>query len=139
MSQFNTYLTFDGNAREAMKFYSECLGADLQLMTFGESEMPCSAGDKNKIMHASLIKGGEMLLMASDTTSEMPVKFIVGNNFSISINCKDMAETDKLFTSLSKNGRTIMPLQETFWAARFGMFTDQFGINWMLNLAKTEK
>lgn len=136
MQQFNTYLTFDGNAREAMKFYAECLGADLQLRTFGEADVPCPSSDKNKILHASIMKNGSAVLMASDATTDMPVKLVVGNNFSICLNTSDIPETEKLFNALSKNGKTIMPLGETFWATRFAMFTDQFGINWMLNLMK---
>lgn len=136
MMQFNTYLTFDGNAREAMTFYNQCLGGDLKLLTFGEAEVPCSTSDKTKIMHASIIKNGEAMLMASDASSEMPVKLLIGNNFSICVNPSDMAETEKIFHSLSKNGKIIMPLEETFWATRFGMFTDQFGVNWMISLNK---
>jgi PhnB protein len=70
--------------------------------------------------------------MASDNMPGMP--FTLGNNFSISIDCDTAEEIDKLFNALGENGKVTMPLQKTFWAARFGMLTDQFGINWMFNL-----
>jgi PhnB protein len=62
--------------------------------------------------------------------------FQQGNNFSININCESLEETDRLFTALGENGKVKMPLQETFWAASFGMLTDQFGIHWMFNFEK---
>jgi PhnB protein len=131
MKRTNTYLIFDGNCRQAMKFYQECLSAELQLMPFSEmpGEVPKGAGER--IMHARLSKG-DVVLMASDTMPGMP--FQQGNNFSISIECDSVQEIDRLFAALGMQGKVTMPLQETFWAARFGMFTDRFGINWMLDL-----
>jgi PhnB protein len=130
MKEVVTYLNFDGNCREAMEFYKKCLGAELSLMPF--SEIP---GDKPKdadhrIMHARLTKG-TTLLMASDTMPGRPPQ--PGNNFSISIQTESLPETERLFQALSEKGQVTMPLQDTFWGARFGMLTDQFGIQWMLN------
>jgi PhnB protein len=62
--------------------------------------------------------------------------FQQGSNFSISIDCESVEETEKLFNAFGENGKITMPVQETFWAARFGMLTDQFGINWMFNFGK---
>jgi PhnB protein len=84
-------------------------------------------------MHATLV-ASEGVLMASDTMPGMP--FQEGNNFSISIGCESVEETDRLFQALSAGGNVKMPPQETFWAQRFAMFTDRFGIHWMLNMDK---
>lgn len=135
MKEFTTYLTFDGTTKEAMKFYAECFGAELSMITFGEANVPHADSEKNRIMHARISKG-TMTLMASDSSVNMPTKLIQGNNFSISVNCESVEETEKFYKFLIKNGKEIMPLQETFWATRFGMLTDQFGINWMFNLEK---
>jgi PhnB protein len=132
MKGTNTYLIFNGNCREAMTFYSKCLGAELFTTTFAEApgcdNIPPEA--KDRIMHASLAGGS--LLMASDNMPGMP--FLQGDNFSININCESVEETERLFAALSENGKVTMPLQQTFWAQRFAMFTDRFGIHWMLNL-----
>jgi len=85
-------------------------------------------------MHSSLTKGSLTILMGADTISGR--LFQPGNNFSVAIHCEGLQETDALFTALGENGEITMPLQETFWATRFGMLTDRFGIRWMLNLGK---
>jgi PhnB protein len=131
MKDLTTYLIFDGNCREVMTFYGHCLGSEVNFVPFSEElcgELPKEA--KDRIMHARLAKGAA-ILMASDNMPGMP--FQQGNNFSISINCESVDEIDKLFAALSEKGKITMPLQQTFWAARFGMLTDQFGINWMFN------
>jgi PhnB protein len=135
MKGTNSYLIFDGNCREAMTFYQKCLGAEMQIMTFGETP-GCDDGNlpkeaKDRIMHACLTKG-PAVLMASDNMPGMP--FQQGNNFSINISCETLLEIEKTFAAFSENGKVTMPLQETFWAERFGMLTDQFGVNWMFNL-----
>jgi PhnB protein len=137
MKELTPYLTFDGNAREAMEFYKVCLGAELAIMTFGESpmKMQMPPGSEKRVMHARLSKGA-LELMASDTMPGMP--FQHGNNFSMSFNCETPQETDQLFSALGAGGKVTMPLQETFWAARFGMLTDKFGVNWMFNLDKPQ-
>jgi PhnB protein len=138
MKEITTYLTFDGNAREAMTFYKKCLDAELHMMSFSEAkgqfDFPEEA--KDRIMHARLTRGSA-LLMASDTMPGMP--FRQGNNFSISIHCESRQEIEKLFASFSENGKIGMPLQDTFWGAYFGMVTDQFGINWMFNFENPRK
>ena len=134
MKEINAYLIFNGNCREAMTFYQKCLGADLQLLPFSDApggNIPPEARDR--VMHARLSKG-PTVIMASDDMPGMP--FQQGSNFFISLNCEDVQEVEKLFSSLSVKGKVKQAPQETFWAARFAMFTDQFGINWMLNFAK---
>lgn len=134
MKEVASYLMFDGNCREAMKFYEKCLGAELQLMSYAEGPGTCPNEAKDRIMHARLTKGGSPVLMASDTMPGMP--FQQGNNFSLAVGCESAQEVDKFFSALSEKGKVTMPLQETFWATRFGMLTDQFGINWMFNHEK---
>ena len=138
MKEINAYLAFDGNCREAMEFYKKCLGAELQLVPF--SEMPGDAAKakeaKDRIMHARLAKGAAVV-MASDTMPGMP--FQQGNNFSVAVACENVQEIDSFFAAFSEKAKVTMPLQETFWAARFGMLTDQFGINWMFNLDKPQQ
>lgn len=137
MKEMTSYLTFDGNAREAMEFYKTCLGGELAVMTFADSPMKAQTppGAEKRVMHARLTSG-PTVLMASDTMPGMP--FQQGNNFSLAISCETPQESDKLFAALGAGGKIIMPLQETFWAERFGMLTDKFGVNWMLDLDKPQ-
>ncbi len=132
MKDFITYLNFDGNCREAMEFYKKCFGAELYLLPFSEAPDDLSwvsAEMKDRIMHATLSKGSSTLLMASDT---MPVmSFQPGNNFSVMIQCESLQEIERLFAALGEKGKVTMALQDTFWAARFGTLTDQFGISWI--------
>ena len=136
MKELTTYLNFDGNCREAMTFYAKCLGAELQMMPFSEAPIASPKESKDRIMHARLSKGAAVL-MASDAMPGMP--FQQANNFAIATTCESPQEIEKLFAALSEKGKVTMPLQETFWAARFGMLTDQFGVNWMFNLYKPQQ
>lgn len=136
MKEINAYLTFDGNCREAMKFYEKCLHAELQMMPFSSADMKVPAGTEERIMHAKLTSN-KAVLMASDNMPGMP--FQKGNNFSISINCESQTEVDRLFAALGEKGTVTMPLQNTFWGAYFGMLTDRFGINWMFNFDMPKK
>jgi|SRR3954467_172494 PhnB protein len=134
MREIITYLNFDGNCRDAMKFYAKCLGAELSLMPFSEAPGDFPKDAKDRIMHSKMEKAGTTLLMASDTMPGMPFK--QGNNFSVSVHCESVAEIDSVFEAFSAGGKITMPLQDTFWGARFGMLTDQFGVNWMFNFEK---
>ena len=141
MALVNIYLTFNGNCEAAFNFYKSAFGGEFAFMgRFGD--MPPQDGvvlteeDKNRIMHVSLPISNETILMASDTTAQSNQQhgeIVAGNNFAISINAGSREEADRLFNALSSGGRITMPLNETFWGAYFGMFTDQFGINWMMN------
>jgi PhnB protein len=133
-----TYLNFDGNTREAMKFYARCLGGELTMMPFSEMPGDYPKEAKDRVMHSRIAKDGAVLLMASDTMPGMPLN--QGTNFSISVHCESQEEIDGLFTAFSENAKKItMPLQDTFWGARFGMLNDQFGINWMFNFEKPKQ
>jgi PhnB protein len=138
MRSFNAYLIFNGNCRQAMEFYAKSLGAELKLMTYGDGpgggpgqEIPQEA--KDKVMHAHLQKGSAVL-MGSDATPDRAVT--IGTNFWVSIDCESVQESEKIFSALSDGARLTMPLQQTFWAVRFGMLTDKFGINWMFNFGQ---
>ena len=132
MKEFNTYLNFNGNCRQAMEFYAKCLGADLYVMPYsaGPADMPKEMKETDKVLHAKLSKGA-LAIMASDCPPGNPVN--EGNNFAICIDCDSREEVDKLFKSLGEKGKTIMPAADIFWGAYFRMATDQFGINWMFN------
>ena len=131
MKEVTTYLNFDGNCRQAMTFYNTCLGTEIMLSAFPDAQGKPSEDPNARIMHARLTHGGREILMASDTQPGGSLK--PGDNFSIAIQCDSIPEIERLFPALSKDGKVTMPLQDTFWGARFGMFTDQFGIQWMLN------
>jgi PhnB protein len=135
MKEINAYLIFDGNCGEAMQFYAKSLGAELRMMKFSEGPGQVPPEAKDRIMHARLTKGSAVL-MASDDMS--PTAVHKGNNFLVCINCETVQEIDSYFAALSEKGSITMPLQETFWAARFGMLTDRFGVKWMFNLEKPQ-
>ena len=138
MIQINPHLHLNGTAREAMNFYKDCFGGELFMQTLGETpmadQMPAA---KDKIMHASLTKDGSVLIMAADMMD--PSTFKIGDNVTLSINCSSEDEIKTLFSKLSAGGKVTMPLSEQFWGATFGMLTDKFGIDWMLNYQKPKK
>jgi PhnB protein len=126
-----TYLTFAGNCEEAMNFYKEKLGAEITHISYmGDGQMEVPENVKGKVMHAR-IKVGENELYMSDNFDPSSIK--QGNNVSLSLQTDNIAQTETLFEKLCAGGKIIMPLQDTFWGARFGMLTDKFGIHWMLN------
>jgi len=129
--QLITYVTFAGNCEEALNFYKEALGGEiLQISHMGDGQMEVAENLKDKVMHARL-KIGENVLYMSDTFDPASVK--QGNNVSLSLEIEDTAKLETLFNKLSAGGSVKMPLEDTFWGARFGMFTDKFGIHWMMN------
>jgi PhnB protein len=134
MKEVNAYLLFNGNCREAITFYQKCLGGDLQITTYADMPGNIPQEAKNQIAHARIVKGGSPILMASDNMGGPPVQH--SENVSVAITCESVQETDQLFNALSAKGNIKMPPQETSWAGRFAMFTDQFGINWLLNFEK---
>lgn len=139
MATVNVYLTFNGNCREVFEFYKSVFGGEYSYFgTFGEmpqdeNSQPLSDEDAKKVMHVSLPISKETCLMGSDIIGEQSLSFKEGNNFSISINAESRDEADKLFNALSAGGQITMPMNNTFWGAYFGMFSDKFGINWMVN------
>lgn len=131
MKEINPYLNFDGDCRAAMTFYQQCLGGELEVMTFGDAPgMDSPTEAKERVMHARLASGAGVI-MASDTMPGTPHQ--PGNNVHLSINCEAPGDVDRLHAALAEGGRSVMAPQDTFWGARFAMLTDRFGINWMLN------
>jgi PhnB protein len=125
------YLMFNGNCEEAINFYAAATGGSIDfLQRFGDSPMPTAESRQQKVMHASITIAGSTIL-CSDTDGTRDVTF--GDNFSISINFDSVNDIDTMFAALSAGGTVTMPLQDTFWNARFGMCTDKFGVNWMFN------
>ena len=131
MKEVNAYLNFDGDCRKAMHFYQQSLGGELQISPFPDQTGKPSSDPAARVMHSQLQRNGQAILMASDTPPNGSLR--VGNNVSVAIQCDSVAEIDRLFTALSQSGQVIMPLFDAPWGARFGMFTDQFGIQWLLN------
>lgn len=134
--QLNPYLAFDGNCREAMHFYQQCLGGQLDIQLFAGTpaaeHVPAEA--QNGVLHARL-ETETLLLFASDAGSQPITQ---GNNVALSLNCGSNEEIEIYYAKLTEGGNVTMPLGDTFWSAKFAMFTDQFGINWMLNYDKNE-
>ena len=139
MTQINAYLGFNGQCREAMNFYKDCLDAELTMQSVSETPMAaqCPESMKDHIMHAEL-KKNSLLLMATDM---VPVgeEVIRGNNFALSLSCSSEEEIHHFFDKLSAGGKIIEPVKQQFWGALFGVFTDKFGIRWMLNFDKNQQ
>ena len=136
MATINPYLNFAGNTEEAFNFYKSVFGGEfITLQRFKDTPEAgkISESEKDKIMHVSLPIGKGNILMATDALESMGQKLTVGNNFYISISSESKEEAQKLFNGLSAGGKIEMPLQDAFWGAYFGMFTDKFGIKWMIN------
>ena len=131
--KISSYLNFDGTCEAAFKFYEATLGGKISaMMPFG-STPACDhvpESHRDKIMHAR-ITVGDQELMGSDCIPAHPYEGIKGCSVSLQLN--DVGESKRIFKALSENGIIEMPLQETFWAARFGMVKDQFGVPWMVN------
>ncbi|MEO0060063.1 MAG: hypothetical protein RLZZ312_1710 [Bacteroidota bacterium] len=133
----NPYLIFNGNCETAFVHYSKVFNLPItQISRFGEMpsnpKIQLSEIEANKIMHVCIPLANGTTLMGSDTNSSSE-KISVGDNFSISINATSVEQADNFFNKLSENGMVKMQIEKTFWNAYFGMLTDQFGINWMIN------
>ena len=136
MMKLNPYLGFDGQCEEAFKHYAEVLGGEIVAkFTYGETpaceHVPADCRDR--IMHIRLV-ASDCVLMGADATSDHPYEGVKGNTVALQV--ETTAEAERIFAGLSKGGTVMMPLQETFWAARFGMFVDRFGVPWMVNCEK---
>ncbi len=135
--QANTYLLFDGCCEEAFKFYETLLGGKIETMmthagTPAEKNVPPEW--RNKIIHTRMAVGGQ-LLMASDAP---PGHYSKPQGFSVNLTVDKIADAERIFSALSQGGTVGMPLQQTFWATRFGMVTDRFNTPWMINCDNTE-
>jgi PhnB protein len=127
------YVFFDGKCEEALEFYKAAVGAKVDMvMRFKEAppemQSQMSPGSKDKIMHAAF-RVGDTQILASDGECHGKPKF---DGFSLTLNAANDAEADRLFSALGKGGKVTQPMSETFFASRFGMLSDKFGVNWMV-------
>jgi len=130
--QINTHLNFNGQCETAFRFYEQCLGGKIAtMMTYAGSPMESHfpAEWRGKILHATLTVG-DAVLMGADPP---PGRYEKPAGFCVALHFKDPAEGERIYQALAEDGAVQMPLQKTFWASRFGMLTDRFGIPWMIN------
>ena len=135
--QMNPYLSFKGNCEAAFTFYAEFLEGRLgEMFRYAGSPMAdqVPADWQNKIMHASVTIGGQVL-MGGDVA---PDRYEQPRGFSLSLQMNSTARAEQIFQQLAKDGTIVMPLEKTFWAARFGMVVDRFGIPWLINCEEAE-
>jgi PhnB protein len=133
-SQLNPYIGFKDNAREAMEFYKGIFGGKLEMHTFDEYDMPGQdPAEAKKIMHAMLQADNGITFMAADTPSIMGYR--PGANVSMSLSGDNDQELSAYFDALAEGGSVNIPLDQAPWGDKFGMLTDKFGINWMVNIA----
>lgn len=136
MANLNLYLNFKGNTEDAFNFYKSVFGGEFSSLerykNMPESDK-LSVDEQNKIMHISLPVGKNITLMGTDLIESMGQKLVIGNNCSIMIDAESKEEADNLFEKLSAGGKVEMSMQDTFWNAYFGSFTDRFGVQWMVN------
>ena len=136
--QMNPYLSFKGECEAAFTFYEQHLGGQLgAIFRYGGSPM---AGDvppewADKIMHGSMTLG-DQTVMGGDVA---PDRYEGPRGFSLSLQIKSEAEAERIFQALARDGRVVVPLEKTFWAARFGMVVDQFGIPWLINCEGSDR
>jgi len=134
--KIHAYLMFDGQCEAAFNFYAQCLGGSLELMRFGDSpeakDIP--AEFHQRVMHVCLTVG-DQVLMASDSLPQCPQPYEGIKGCSITLQVDNVPEAERLYAALSAKGTVQMELQQTFWATRFAMLTDRFGVPWMINCA----
>ena len=131
-SRLNPYLSFSDQAREAMEFYKTVFGGKLEMNTFKEYNASQDPSEDNKIMHSMLEADNGITFMAADTPKGMD--YTPGNNYSMSLSGDDDATLQGYFDKLSEGGSVAMPLEKAPWGDRFGMVTDKFGVQWLVNI-----
>jgi PhnB protein len=132
-SRLNPYLAFKDNARQAMEFYQKVFGGKLTMSTFKEYQASQDPSEDNKIMHAQLEADNGIFLMGADTPGGQPYQ--PGSNISISLSGDNESELSGYFEKLAAGGTVVEPLVKAPWGDTFGMLTDPFGVNWMVNIA----
>ncbi|MFJ9176367.1 VOC family protein [Streptomyces sp. NPDC102360] len=133
-SRLNPYIAFNGDARQAMEFYKEVFGGELALNTFGEAGGGGAPADfADKIMHALLETPDGFTIMGSDTPPGMD--HTAGTNISVSVSGDDARALRGYWEKLAADGTVAVPLEKQMWGDEFGMCTDRFGINWMVDIS----
>jgi len=130
-TKFNPYLNFKNNARQAMEFYQSVFGGKLTMSTFAEYHASQDPSEDNLIMHA-VLEANDIYFMGSDTTNRM--EYRPGTNFGMSLSGENEAELKNYFQKLSAGGMVTMPMAKAPWGDTFGMCTDKFGVNWMVDV-----
>lgn len=136
MATLNPYLNFRGNTEEAFTFYKSVFGGEFLALQRIRDTPFCNqmtAADQDKIMHIALPIGKGNILMATDVVESMGQDLQVGTNVSLSLDADSKEEATRLHQALAEGGRVTMPLNDAPWGAYFGMLTDRFGIQWMVN------
>jgi PhnB protein len=132
--QANIYIYFNGNCEEAMNYYKGALGASIEMLVrYSDAPKPSDDAQKNKILHGVLDIGGSKVYCCDSSENH---KTVTGDNFSVSLRFDTQEECNSTFANLSAGGKIIMPLQDTFWGAWFGMCADKYAIHWMFNWEK---
>lgn len=132
-TRLNPYLSFRDNARQAMEFYQSVFGGELTMNTFAEFHASEDPSEADKIMHAMLEAENDLTFMAADTPNQM--EYDPGARISMSLSGDNADELRGYFEKLSAGGQVVMPLEAAPWGDTFGMCTDRFGVNWMVNIA----
>jgi PhnB protein len=132
-SSLNPYINFTDKTREAMEFYKSVFGGNLEMNTFKEYNASHDPSDDEKIMHSMLEADNGITFMAADTPSDM--EFKAGTNYSMSLSGDDEAELAGYYEKLAAGGAVIMPLEQAPWGDKFGMVTDKYGIQWLVNIS----
>lgn len=132
-TKLNPYLNFKDNAREAMEFYRTVFGGKLTMSTFKEFHASQDASEDEKIMHSTLEADNGIVFMAADTPNAM--EYRAGTNMNMSLSGDNEAELRGYYEKLSAGGTIGMPLEKAPWGDTFGMFTDKFGVSWLVNIA----
>lgn len=132
MTRIHSYLTFNGNCREAMTFYQQCLGGRLEMQTIGDSPLSGKMPEeiKKNIVHSTLIRDG-LVIMGSDMVSEKGL--VKGNSVSLMLDCSSEEEIRECYAKLAAGGEATHPLHISFWGALFGDLTDKYGNQWLLH------
>jgi PhnB protein len=130
-SRLNPYLSFNGNARDAMEFYRSVFGGELRINTFGDYGNPDPAV-ADKVMHAQLETDAGYTLMASDLMPDMP--FNRGDSITVSLSGEDADRLRGYWEKLSDGGTVSMPLEKQMWGDEFGMCSDRYGVPWMVDI-----
>ena len=132
MTTLNPYLSFRDNAKEAMTFYQSVFGGQLALSTFGEYHASEDPAEQDKIMHGMLTAEKGMVLMGADTPNGMD--YTPGSSISVSLSGSDEAELRGYFDKLADGGKVTVPMEQAPWGDIFGMCTDKFGTDWLVNV-----
>jgi PhnB protein len=132
-THLNPYISFRGNAKQAMEFYHSVLGGELTLSTFGENHASEDPAEQVKIMHGMVTSPTGLVLMGADTPNSM--SYNPGDNISVSLSGEDEPELRGYWDRLVDGATIAAPINTAPWGDTFGMLTDKFGVTWLVNIA----